>query len=253
MMIAHVRTSGYAHPMPRALDNPTVVALPVRGQGWLAVTTPATRVPSHGVDLLGQRYAYDLLKVDRRKGARFHPAGPVRSLIVGGRTRDCYAWGACVHSPFDGEVVRAVDGVPERARIHPVRDAALTIGNSLTFTPSRLPSILGNHVIIRSGDVFAGFAHLAPGTVEVAEGQPLTTGDIIGRVGHTGNSTSPHLHFQLMDSPDLMTARGIACAFRAYEVERDGAWVRVTNGIPGSRDRIRSIDPDPGTPRSSGV
>ena len=45
-----------------------------------------------------------------------------------------------------------------------------------------------------------------------------------------------------MDSPDLMSAQGIPCAFRAYEVERDGVWEKVTNGIPGRRDRIRSID-----------
>lgn len=43
-----------------------------------------------------------------------------------------------------------------------------------------------------------------------------------------------------------MTAQGIACAFRAYEIERDGEWVRVNNGIPGGRDRIRSIEPDTG-------
>jgi len=227
--------------MSPELDDPTVIELPVRGEGWMAVTTPTTRVPSHGVDVLGQRYAYDLLRVDDREGAHVHPASSLRGLLLGARTRDCYAWGAPIHSPFDGEVVRAVDGVAERTRIHPLREAVLAVKNGLTFRPSRLPSILGNHVILRSGDVFAGFAHLAPGTLAVVAGQQLRTGDVIGNVGHTGNSTSPHLHFQLMDSPDLMTARGIPCAFRAYEVERDGAWVAVTNGVPGRRDRIRSI------------
>ena len=75
----------------------------------------------------------------------------------------------------------------------------------------------------------------------VVAGQHVAAGDLLGRVGHTGNSTSPHLHFQLMDSPDLISARGIPCAFREYEVERDGEWVRVRNGIPGQRDRIRSV------------
>jgi hypothetical protein len=209
----------------------------------MAVTTPATRVPSHGTDMLGQRYAYDLLKVDRRRGVNFHPTGPLRGLIFGGRTSECYAWGASIHAPFDGEVVRTSDGMPERDWIYPVREAARMIRNGLTFEPSKIPSILGNHVLLRSSDgtVYAGFAHLAPGTVAVAEGQRVSTGDLLGRVGHTGNSTSPHLHFQLMDSGDLMSARGIPCAFREYEVERDGAWVLVANGIPGRRDRIRSI------------
>jgi len=226
--------------MEHTLENPVVVEFPLRGEGWMAVTTPAHRVPSHGTDMLGQRYAYDLLKVDRRRGVHFHPAGTLRGELIGGRTRESYAWGAPIHAPFDAEVVRAVDGVPEREWIHPIRELAHMIENAVTFTPAKLPSILGNHVILRSGDVYAALVHMAPGTVAVAEGQRVVTGDVLGRVGHTGNSTSPHLHFQLMDSVDPMTAQGIACAFRAYEVERDGEWVRVENGIPGRRERIRS-------------
>lgn len=207
----------------------------------MAVATPAARVPSHGTDLLGERYAYDLLRVDHRPGAHFHPGGALSGLVRGIRTRDCYAWGASVHAPFDGEVVAAVGGMAERAWVHPVREVFRMLRNSVTFSPTRLPFILGNHVLLRAGDVFAGFAHLAPGSVAVVAGQRITTGDILGRVGHTGNSTSPHLHFQLMDSADLLRARGIACAFRAYESERDGSWVAVTNGIPGRRERIRSV------------
>ena len=142
-------------------------SFPLRGERWVAVTTPGDRIPSHGVNMLGQRYAYDLLKVDERKGVHYHPAGWLRGLLIGGRTQECYAWGAAIHSPFDGEIVRAVDGVAERSWIHPVREAALTLKNALTFRPSRLPLILGNHVIARSGDIFAGFAHLAPGSVAV--------------------------------------------------------------------------------------
>ncbi|HYO42730.1 MAG TPA: M23 family metallopeptidase, partial [Candidatus Limnocylindrales bacterium] len=82
----------------------------------------------------------------------------------------------------------------------------------------------------------------SPGTLAVTEGQAVEAGDVIGRVGHTGNSTSPHLHFQLMDSADPMTAAGIACSFRAYDVWRDGAWVSVTGGIPGRDDRVRLLE-----------
>jgi murein DD-endopeptidase MepM/ murein hydrolase activator NlpD len=114
------------------------------------------------------------------------------------------------------------------------------IANALTFTPARLPAILGNHVIARSGDVIAAFAHLAPGSVAVKKGQAVRTGDVIGRVGHTGNSTSPHLHFQLMDSLDPTTAKGVPCAFRAYDVLRDGIWQAMHDGIPGRSDRSRS-------------
>ena len=45
-------------PPAGALDErPVVVDFPLRGENWMAVTTPAHRVPSHGTDMLGQRYA----------------------------------------------------------------------------------------------------------------------------------------------------------------------------------------------------
>jgi hypothetical protein len=227
--------------MTNEIDGAVVVDFPLRGENWVAVNTPGDRIPSHGTDMLGQRFAYDLLQVDSRRGLRDHSAGVLRRLILGVRTRDCYAWGAEIHAPLDGEIVRASDGVAERGWIHPLRELVLALKNALTFSPDKLPSMLGNHVIMRSGDIFAGFAHLAPGAVVVKAGQRVQRGDVVGRVGHTGNSTSPHLHFQLMDSSDLMTARGLPCAFRTYEVLRNGSWETVQNGVPRKVDRIRYI------------
>ena len=137
--------------MEHTLENPVVVEFPLRGEDWMAVTTPAHRVPSHGTDMLGQRYAYDFLKVDRRSGVHFHPASTLRGELFGGATRESYAWGASIHAPFDAEVVHAVDGMQERQWIHPARELAHQLKNAVTFTPEKLPSILGNHVILRAG------------------------------------------------------------------------------------------------------
>jgi murein DD-endopeptidase MepM/ murein hydrolase activator NlpD len=231
------------------LATPVVVHFPLRGEGWVAVSSPVERIPSHGTDMLGQRYAFDFIRVDRRPRLHYHPAGWPRTLLVGVRTRECYAWGALVHAPLDGEVVRAVDGVSERARVHPLRESVLALRNGLTFSPARLPALLGNHVLLRHGDLFAAFAHLAPGSVTVGEGQQVEVGEVIGRVGHTGNSTTPHLHFQLMDAEDPLVAAGVPCAFASYEVGRGDDWVRVEGGIPGKADRIRSTDlPSGGSP-----
>ena len=150
-----------------------------------------------------------------------------------------------IHAPVDGQVIRAADGIGERGWLHPVREIAHVLWTAVTFTPDRLDRVLGNHVIIRFGeDRYAAFAHLQPGSVAVTDGQTVRVGDLLGRVGHTGNSTMPHLHFQLMDSTDPLTARGIPCAFRAYEVQRDGRWEPVRDGIPGRArpDPVDSVD-----------
>lgn len=233
------RRRAYCQTVPHELENPTVVDFPLRGENWVAVTTPAARVPSHGVDMLGQRYAFDFVRVDDRPGLHVHPASTFRAATVGGRTRECYAWGAGIHSPFDAEVVAAVDGVPERRWVNPVREIARMLWTGATFRPAKLSAVMGNHVVLRAGTVFAGFAHLTTGSVQVSAGGRVGVGDVLGRVGHTGNSTSPHLHFQLMDTSDLMVAKGLPCAFREYEVRTEDGWETVSWGIPGPRERLR--------------
>ena len=224
------------------LDNPVVVDFPLRGE-WAAANTPAHKIPSHGTDQLGQRYAFDLVRIDDRRGFHLHPAGNVRAWVLGGRTRDCYGWGQPVFAVFDGEVIEAVDGVPERRWLHVVRELALVLKTALTFDPRKhgIDRVAGNHVIMQMGQTYAVFAHLTPGSVAVRAGQVVRAGDPLGRVGHTGNSTAPHLHFHLMDSADPLKANGIPCAFREYLVDRGDRWVRVEFGIPGRRERIRSV------------
>ena len=224
------------------LDDPVVVELPLRGE-WSVERTPADRIPSHGTDLLGQRYAYDLVRTDHRRGFHVHPAGTVRFLLTGGRTRDCYGWGQPVHAVSDGVIVQAVDGVAERQRLHPVRESWVAVTTTVRFARRGLDpaGLAGNHVITETAGTYALYAHLAPGSVAVARGQQVRAGEVLGRVGHTGNSTAPHLHFHLMDSADPLRARGIPCAFAAYLVERDGQWQRVVRGIPHRRERISSV------------
>jgi murein DD-endopeptidase MepM/ murein hydrolase activator NlpD len=219
------------------LEDASVVDFPLRGE-WRAVNTPASRIPSHGTDMLGH-----LMRFDPGSGSRYHPAGGLRTLLIGVPTRECHGWGEPIHAPLDGVVIAARDGLPERRRIHPVRELALVLRNGLTFrpTPHHVHRVMGNHVILQCDDVYAGFAHLTTGSVAVEAGQQVRVGDVLGRVGHTGNSTAPHLHFQLMDGPDPLTAHGVPCAFREYEVWRDDGWRRVEHAIPKSTDRIRSV------------
>lgn len=190
---------------------PVVVQLPLRGE-WTVETTPAHRIPSHGTDRFGLRYAYDLIRTDGRRGAHVHPGGTVRWLLLGGRTRDCYGWGEPVHAALAGEVVGVVDDVDERGWVHVVRESWLALRNARAAADRAQPvdtrRLAGNHVIVRSGDVHAVYAHLVPGSVAVARGDRVDVGALLGRVGHSGNSTAPHLHFHLMDSADPDQAQG---------------------------------------------
>ncbi|MEK0152058.1 hypothetical protein WN867_03875 [Tetragenococcus halophilus] len=50
--------------------SPISIELPLRGQ-WFVEVSPADRVPSHGTDKFGLRYAFDFVQVDWQKAE--HP------------------------------------------------------------------------------------------------------------------------------------------------------------------------------------
>jgi hypothetical protein len=226
-------------------STPIVVDFPLRGE-WTAYHTPAERVPSHGTDQLAQRYAYDFLRIERdRKGWKFCRASMPRYQILGVPLEDCYGWAAPIHAPFGGTIAAACDGWPERNPVHVLRDLAVVLKNGLTFDPAGaggLAQVLGNHVVLRlSGkDVYALIAHARTGSVRVRTGDEVQLGQQLAEVGHSGNSTAPHLHFQLMDGPDVLTACGLPCSFRRYEALHDGGWKTVNEGMPGKREFVRN-------------
>lgn len=52
-------------------------------------------------------------------------------------------------------------------------------------------------LIIQDDGRLAGYYHLKGGSVVVREGQRVATGQMLGKAGSSGISSSPHLHFQL--------------------------------------------------------
>lgn len=226
------------------MRNPIIMSFPLRGE-WLAPNTPGKQIPSHGTDRLGTRYAYDFLQVDwTRKGLPSYRVHWLHYLLLGVPLDNYYCWGQEVYAPSDGVVVQAEDGYKERPRAFLPSDLLVAIKSAHFFDPSKdnLQFVAGNYVIMKCAEgVYAGLVHLQAGSLMVAAGQQVKKGEVIGRVGHSGNSFAPHLHFQLMDSANILTAQGLPCAFEAYDRFQDGAWQKVVNGIPGERERIRFL------------
>lgn len=237
---------------PAATEEISVVDFPLRGE-WVAAHTPAERVPSHGTDQLGQRFAYDFVRIDTaRRGWQFFPVPLWQYLLFGVRLERCYGWSSPIHAPFAGTVIRAEDGWPERKRLHQLRELALVVWNAFTFNPGNhgnLQPVLGNHIVLKmdGAEVYAFFAHARCGSIRVRVGDNVRAGERLAEVGHSGNSTAPHMHFHLMDRADILTAQGLPCHFREYEAFRAGTWQRVVGGMPARRELVRHVGDRPAT------
>src|SRR3546814_21165157 len=79
--------------------------------------------------------------------------------------------------------------------------------------------ILGNHVIVDHGDgTYVAYAHLRRGSLLVGVGDRVQAGQPLGEVGNSGNSSEPHLHVQLTDSPHVTDAAGVPFTWSDTEI-----------------------------------
>ncbi len=75
------------------VDKPILMEFPLQGE-WLSPNTPGTKVPSHGTNRLGTRYAYDFIQVDwERPGRPSYRGGLLRYLLFGIPVEDYFCWG----------------------------------------------------------------------------------------------------------------------------------------------------------------
>ncbi|ANP73250.1 M23 family metallopeptidase [Cryobacterium arcticum] len=224
--------------------RPVVVALPFAGR-WLARNSPARRIPSHGTDLLGERYAIDFIGVDERgRSATVRDWG----TLFGTEPADRFVgFGRPILAPADGIVVAAHDGEPD----HVARRSQLSLLPYALGQAARLrtgvPAIAGNHVVIALADGagFVALVHLRSRSVRVVAGDGVRVGQPLAQCGNSGNSTQPHVHLQVMDSADLTVARGVPVAFRRYREWRRGAARPHSHdvGIPGEGAVVEAVAP----------
>jgi hypothetical protein len=189
---------------PLQLGLPAVViAPPLKGSRWVAgggCCTPysyhrGATLPINGGIRVAERFAIDFVQLNDKNMLN---AGPQDQL-------SSYAFfGDEIYSVADGTVVEVVDGLPEQV-------------------PGKLPAdataqmAAGNHVVVDIGEGrFAFYAHMQPGSLKVRVGDKVMTGQVLGLLGNSGNTDTPHLHFHVMDGPSPLVSNGLPYVFTSF-------------------------------------
>lgn len=174
------------------IRNTTKMKLPFKGE-WSVTWGGDTKEQNYHVESVAQKNAFDFLIYDE-KGSTHKGAGETNE--------DYYAFGKELYAPCDGEVVLVVDGVKDNV--------------PGVLNPVYIP---GNTVIIKTATgEYTFFAHFKQHSIVVKQGQKVSTGELLGLCGNSGNSSEPHLHFHLQNVEDMTKATGAKCYFDQLKV-----------------------------------
>lgn len=188
---------------PILAPAPLVISPPVRGEGWLAVEGPkntnhhrSALIGFQGKIFVPERYAVDWMQIGE-SGKLWRTDGSTNE--------DFYCYDQTLYAVADGVVVDVRDGIPDNV---PVGSKPATIA---------VQNIAGNMVVLDIGNShYAVYAHIIPGTVAVKRGDMVKSGDVIGRLGNSGNSDAPHLHFHICGGMDALFSEGEPYIFANY-------------------------------------
>lgn len=206
-----------AYRIGRAGGPPVTVRPPVSGR-WQAVHTPADKVPSHGLHAYGQTYALDLTVPHDRRSSRWWP--------IARAPEEFPAFNRPVSAARAGTVVRAAGWQRDHRSRDSLPGIAFVLLEGLLRELLGPSGLLGNHIVLAHDDgTYSTYAHLKRGSLRVDPGQRVEAGQIIAACGNSGNSTEPHLHFQVQDRPSLLIAAGLPVTFE--NVLDDGHLVDV--------------------------
>jgi hypothetical protein len=187
--------------------QPTAVGPPLAGGCWIAShglsndsVHRRTVLALNGAARISQRFAIDWIRVGKDGQAfRGDPSD----------NRNWTPYGADVLAVADARVVDVRDGIPEN---DPTEDKKAV--------PITVATVGGNALILDLGDGrYAFYAHLQPGSIRVHPGERVRRGQVLGKLGNSGQSDAPHLHIQLMDAPSALVSEGLPLAFEGYRLQ----------------------------------
>jgi len=165
--------------------------LPFEGK-WTTFNGGVDKALSHSWGILPQRYAYDFI-IMNDEGKSFE----------GDNTRldSYYCYGENIIAPADGTVVQ-VSGNHKDSRVTGTKVYCDTW------------DIRGNFIVIQHAEQeFSLSAHLIPGSITVRKGDQVKRGEVIAKCGNSGNTSEPHLHFQLQSGKSFFASAGLPISF----------------------------------------
>jgi murein DD-endopeptidase len=196
--------STFDAPSISVVQNPApLVGAPLSGTNWVAENALAAVdhrrafVAIDGKEYIAQRFAIDWVRI-----------GPDRRLVHDDpkSNKNYYGYGAEVLAVANARVASLKDGLPEYSGTTERSERKITIEN-----------VLGNYIVLDLGDLhFAVYAHLQPGSISVKVGDKVTAGQPMARLGNSGNSDAPHLHFQVVNGNSPLASEGVPYSFETF-------------------------------------
>jgi hypothetical protein len=193
-------------PLKIANHKPLIIDPPLSGAGWVAANGCCNPGIVHRGSVLSvngalydaQRFAIDWMRLDEQ------------GRLVHGDLADVHNYsdyGADVLAVADGRVVSTLNNLDDQIPGHLPDPSTINIDN-----------VDGNHVVLDlGGGRFAFYAHLQKNSVRVKPGDEVKKGAILGKLGNTGNSSAPHLHFHVMTSPSVLGSDGVPYLIDAFD------------------------------------
>lgn len=141
----------------------------------------------------------DLFVVDST--GRTRSASPsLGPMLVGTSVKTSLSWEQSVRAPFDGKVIKVVNEVGDRMTLHALIDPITQKILGPKLAGGDMNAITGNHMMLQTEDgLTAFFAHLRQGSARVVEGEIVSEGQELAKVGNSGLCLEPHLHFHITD------------------------------------------------------
>lgn len=123
-------------------------------------------------------------------------------------------WGREIIAPAAGTVTYARNDVPDNPRPGEFPD---TTTWSALHDP--IMAFMGNCVIIDHGkSEYSVMMHMQQGSITVRVGERVSAGQVMGKLGNSGDAGGPHLHYQLQSGPQVFRDPSLPFKFQNIDV-----------------------------------